>query len=246
MDIRQISIRYHQDHDRILVDINTGAGAEVQVWLTRRMTLRLWPLLNRVVIDHFAIPQDAKTDGFVNLATMDTQTKTMLAEFKRDEVMQKADFSTPYKSGATQHPLGQNPLLVTEVNLTPFGNGQLQLNFNEKLEDPVSTRGFQMDLSMELVFAVIKLMGNLADVACEETLYDSVGLRNFVCIDLGREPVPDSTTTPKFRKLLNDHELRCSIVCPGWQGTVDAWLQGQHRQYSGRHHYWSTQFDKEC
>lgn len=160
MDIRQISIRYRQDHDRILVDINTGAGAEVQVWLTRRMSLRLWPLLNRVVIDHFAIPSDAKTDGFVNLAAMDTQTKTMLADFKREEVMQKADFSTPYQSGATLHPLGQNPLLVTEVNLTPFGNGQLQLNFNEKLEEPASLRGFQMDLSTELVFAVIKLMGH--------------------------------------------------------------------------------------
>ena len=160
MDIRQISIRYRQDHDRILVDINTGAGAEVQVWLTRRMSLRLWPLLNRVVIDHFAIPQDAKTDGFVNLAAMDTQTKTMLADFKREEVMQKADFSTPYQGGARLHPLGQNPLLVTEVNLTPFGNGQLQLNFNEKLDEPASVRGFQMDLSTELVFAVIKLMGN--------------------------------------------------------------------------------------
>ena len=160
MDIRQISIRYRQDHDRILVDINTGAGAEVQVWLTRRMTLRLWPLLNRVVVDHFAIPQDAKTDGFVNLATMDTRTKTLLADFKREEAMQKADFNTPYQTGATLHPLGNNPLLVTEVNLTPFGNGQLQLNFNEKLEDPASLRGFQMDLSTELVFAVIKLMGH--------------------------------------------------------------------------------------
>ena len=160
MDISQISIRYREDHDRILVDINTGADAEVQVWLTRRMTLRLWPLLNRVVIDHFAIPSDAKTDGFVNLATMDTQTKTMLADFKRDEVLQKADFSTPYKNGATLHPLGKNPLLVTEVNLTPFRNGHLQLNFNEKLEDPASLRGFQMNLSTELVFAVIKLMGH--------------------------------------------------------------------------------------
>lgn len=160
MDIRQISIRYRQDHDRILVDINTAAGAEVQVWLTRRMALRLWPLMNRVVIDHFAIPQDAKTDGFVNLAAMDTQTKTLLADFKREEAIQKADFNTPYQPGAGLRPLGHSPLLVTEVNLTPYGNGQLQLNFNEKLEDPASTRGFQMDLSTELVFAVIKLLGN--------------------------------------------------------------------------------------
>jgi IS5 family transposase len=44
---------------------------------------------------------------------------------------------------------------------------------------------------------------NLADLACEEALYDSVSLRRFVGIDLGREPVPDSTTITKFRKLLN-------------------------------------------
>lgn len=160
MDIRQISIRYRQDHDRILVNINTGVGGEVQVWLTRRMTLRLWPLLNRVVIDHFAIPLDAKTDGFVDLAAMDKRTKTMLVEFKREEAIQKADFSTPYQSGATQHPLGHNPLLVTEVKLTPLRNGQLQLNFNEKIDDPASNRGFQMDLSSEMVFAVIRLLGH--------------------------------------------------------------------------------------
>ncbi len=48
---------------------------------------------------------------------------------------------------------------------------------------------------------------NLADLACEEALYDSASLRRFVGIDLGREPVPDSTTITKFRKLLNEHKL---------------------------------------
>jgi IS5 family transposase len=48
---------------------------------------------------------------------------------------------------------------------------------------------------------------NLADLACEEALYDSASLRTFVGIDLGREPVPDSTTITKFRKLLNDNKL---------------------------------------
>ena len=48
---------------------------------------------------------------------------------------------------------------------------------------------------------------NLADMACEEALYDSASLRRFVGIDLGREPVPDSTTITKFRKLLNDNQL---------------------------------------
>ena len=48
---------------------------------------------------------------------------------------------------------------------------------------------------------------NLADLACEEALYDSASLRRFVGIDLGTEPVPDATTMLKFRRLLNDYKL---------------------------------------
>jgi len=48
---------------------------------------------------------------------------------------------------------------------------------------------------------------NLADVACEEALYDSASLRHFAGIDLGQEPVPDATTLLKFRRLLNQHQL---------------------------------------
>lgn len=48
---------------------------------------------------------------------------------------------------------------------------------------------------------------NLADVACEEALLDSLSLRRFVGIDLGRERVPDGTTLLKFRRLLDQHQL---------------------------------------
>ena len=40
---------------------------------------------------------------------------------------------------------------------------------------------------------------NLSDPAVEEALYESVSMRHFVGIDLGREPVPDETTVCKFR-----------------------------------------------
>jgi hypothetical protein len=116
MDIRQLSIRYNVDHDRILVRVNTSAGDEVQMWLTRRLVLGLWPLLNRVVIDHLAIPADAKTDGFVDLAAMEPGTRKMLADMRQQEAVQSADFVTPYRNDATNRPLGETPLLVTEVN----------------------------------------------------------------------------------------------------------------------------------
>ena len=48
---------------------------------------------------------------------------------------------------------------------------------------------------------------NLSDPSMEEALYDSRAMRQFVGIDLGREPVPDETTICKFRHLLEAHRL---------------------------------------
>ena len=48
---------------------------------------------------------------------------------------------------------------------------------------------------------------NLSDPAVEEALYDSAAMRDFVGIDLGREPAPDETTVCRFRHLLEAHDL---------------------------------------
>ena len=48
---------------------------------------------------------------------------------------------------------------------------------------------------------------NLSDPAVEEALYESVSMRAFVGVDLGREPAPDETTACKFRHLLERHDL---------------------------------------
>ncbi len=48
---------------------------------------------------------------------------------------------------------------------------------------------------------------NLSDPTVEEALYDFRAMRQFVGIDLGREPVPDETTICKFRHLLETHQL---------------------------------------
>jgi len=165
MDIRQLSVRYIQDHDRILVRINTSAGDEVQMWLTRRLVLSLWPLLNRVVIDHLAIPADAKTDGFVDLAAIGPSTRKMLADMRQQEAIQSADFVTPYRNDATNRPLGDAPLLVTEVSLTPKGDGLMLMNFKELLNEPPSSRGFQLELPADLVFGIIQLLSQALEQA---------------------------------------------------------------------------------
>ena len=52
---------------------------------------------------------------------------------------------------------------------------------------------------------------NLSDPGAEEALYDSLAMRRFAGIDLGREPVPDETTICKFRHLLERHALGSAL-----------------------------------
>ena len=52
---------------------------------------------------------------------------------------------------------------------------------------------------------------NLSDPAVEEALYESLSMRGFAGIDLGREPVPDETTVCRFRHLLEQHDLGRAI-----------------------------------
>ena len=86
---------------------------------------------------------------------------------------------------------------------------------------------------------------SLADEALEDALYDSQALRDFVGIDLAREPVPDATTLLKFRRLLEEHDLTQGAVrggqrAPGRARAADA--RGHDR---GRHHHRRAELDQE-
>ena len=53
----------------------------------------------------------------------------------------------------------------------------------------------------------------LPDPAVEESLYESASMRQFVGIDLGKEPVPDETTICRFRHLPVYREMwHCCIA----------------------------------
>lgn len=157
MNIHQLSARYHQEQDRILVRINSTEGTEMRLWLTRRLTLALWPTLNKAVVEHVA-----RQDGGAN-HLRDDASKKMLADFQREAVLREADFSTPYQdapdtAAPANLPLGSAPLLVTEVRITPVANGPLKIAFNEQLVGQANGRGFQVELAPPLVHGLVQLL----------------------------------------------------------------------------------------
>jgi hypothetical protein len=162
VDIHQLSVNYVQEHDRILVRINTTGSEELRLWLTRRLSLGLQPMLQKIVADWVAATEAVKSPSTAPTTTADAKTKQLLAEFKREESLQKPDFQTPYKPPQAL-PLGPEPLLVTEVTVKPLPSGQLQMAFSEKLpqgDGQISSnpRGFRVALEQKLVHGFVHLL----------------------------------------------------------------------------------------
>ena len=165
MNIHQLSVNYLQEHDRILVRINTTDAAELRLWFTRRLTLGLAPILGKVVAEHVAKQEALHSPHISPVATADPTTVQMLADFKKQEHLLKSDFQTPFKAEVTQLPLGAEPLLVTEVNMTPQPSGQMQLVFSEKLPDVTKPRSFQIALEPKLTHGFIHLLDKAIEVS---------------------------------------------------------------------------------
>ncbi len=194
MNIHQLSINYLQEHDRILVRINTTDAAELRLWFTRRLTLGLYPLLTKIVAQHVATQEAIGSPYISPSATADPSTQQLLAEFKKQEHLQKSDFQTPFKGQPSQLPLGAEPLLVTEVNMTPLPKGQMQLVFSEKLPDVTKPRSFKVALEANLTHGFMHLL----DKAIEVSLW-----RQDINVDLGEGSLPasdlhDTGEKPKY------------------------------------------------
>ncbi len=157
MNIHQLSVTYLPEQDRILARVNTTAGEEMRLWLTRRLMVGLWPLLSKVMTGHLLRLEAAGT----SLDAADDEMKQMLADFRKEEFLQNADFDTPYQENQPNLPLGEEPLLVTDVDAAPLANGRLRLSFNEGAQEQrpgAEPRRFQMEMEPRLMQGLLHLL----------------------------------------------------------------------------------------
>lgn len=155
MQIHQMSVTYLPEQDRILMRVNTTDGEEMRMWLTRRLMVGLWPLLSKLLTEHLLKLESAGA----SLAGANPELKKMLAEFRKEEFLQHADFDTPYQEGQQREPLGEEPLLVTDVDATPLASGPLRLNFNERPPNgDAKPRNFQMEMQPKLMQGLMHLL----------------------------------------------------------------------------------------
>lgn len=150
MQIRQLALHYRPEADRVLLRVNADDGQQFAVWFTRRLCARLWPHLASVVTRIAVAREVARTAPHAHLMP---EAQAMLAQSARERMLRDADFKTPFQDQASAHPLGSEPMLATEVQLTPLPDGHLRLVIVD-----ISKRTVQLQLTQTLAVAVKELL----------------------------------------------------------------------------------------
>ena len=157
MNIHQVSVSYVQEQDRLLIRINGKEGGELRAWLTRRLVLGLMPVLNKTAGEQMAKAASAGPSA----ASLEDKRQQMVTAFEKEASLRKGDFETPYQAqghAPVDVPVGPEPLLVTEVKITPMGNGQLRLQMFEKFPGQESNRNFQVLMDAPLSNGLLQLL----------------------------------------------------------------------------------------
>lgn len=162
MQVRQMSISYLPEQDRIQVRVNTSDNHELQFWFTRRLTLGLVPLFERVVTEHAA---RSGGPAITHMAAADPMAKKALVDFARAETVRMADFSTPYRSHEASEALFPSPLLITDISIAPLPGAQMRMICTEKLGGDQQARRFELALSQQLTHAFMHLLERAVDAS---------------------------------------------------------------------------------
>ena len=151
MGIHQLSVVYDEVQDRLLWRVNTHEAQEYRFWMTRRLMLRLMPHLK----NHW-VQAESRQAG---LSTQPPATQHLMADFQRQAFLEKADFKQPFAPAQVPSalPLGEAPMLVTEVQITPQAGQQVQMMLHHKLPGATQVQSAQLMLGSELLQGLLHL-----------------------------------------------------------------------------------------
>jgi hypothetical protein len=165
MQIRQIQIANNALEDRLHIRIATQDNEEIGVFITRRFLRELWPHLMTILLDHFVIHSNT-TSGVGNPKSTPS-------------------FDQAFSNENPAFPLGERPLLASEVNLEVVdeikNNKTVKITFREGHERNVS-----LSLDTDLLHAFCAMLRT----ACDQAAWD-------LTLDYSKNrPVPSFTATP--------------------------------------------------
>ena len=193
MNIHQVNVSYVGEQDRVLLRINSVAGEEFRIWLTRRMCLQLLPVLDKSSQSQLQAQLPPPNPS----APLPQQREQILQNFQKEAAAYGGDYKTPYKDQPAALPLGEEPLLVTELNLTPLKDGKLQMGLLERL--PQRKRDMQMTMDLTLTQGLLRLLHQA--IASSDWLQASAALKltsGPATPEPGADETADSKDKPRY------------------------------------------------
>ncbi len=152
MNIHQVNVTYVGEQDRLLLRINSLEGEEFRAWLTRRLALKLLPHLGQTAQAQLQQKLPPPAPG----TPLSEQRQQLVQNFQKEAEVYQGDFQTPFKAEPAKLPLGEQPLLVTEVSFTPLADAKVQVMLLERL--PKRQRDLQLVMDPSLSQGLLRLL----------------------------------------------------------------------------------------
>ncbi len=155
--LHQLNITFNPGEDRLLLRLTADDGrglSEYRFWLTRRFVIILWQALDQVL--------DKEVMAAAPTAAASQAAHRTMKEFQRESAIESSDFSTPYaEETPKQTPLGENPLLVSKLQVRRQETGQYILVLHD-----ANNQGINLTVNLNIIHSLRKLLSN-ATVAAQ-------------------------------------------------------------------------------
>ena len=148
--IQQVNLGYNAEQDRLLFKIGLSDDTELLVWLTNRIAIMIWQLLN----NETSLPSATSIDS-------NAAPQQAVAQFKQElqatQTLQKLDFKTEYQPRQVMR--NEGALLATNAITVVTENKKITLEM--PCLEGVTVR---INLNQELILAIC----NMLQLACKE------------------------------------------------------------------------------
>lgn len=147
--LHQMNVRYVALEDRLMLSLRMDDNSEIKLWLTRRFAKGLLVALNQLGSEQMDVPKDQPEE-----------IKAALKSFHRDKALMQMDFASSYQQTDAEHPLGDNPLLVSRLQFNKSKDGRATIKMGV-----VGGNEINLPLNAELLLALAKIVQEGANTA---------------------------------------------------------------------------------
>jgi hypothetical protein len=155
--LHQLNITFNPGEDRLLLRLTADEGkglSEFRFWLTRRFVSILWQALEQVL--------DKEVMTAAPTAAVSQTDHLAMKEFQRESALEASNFSIPYaEETPKQTPLGENPLLVSKLQVRRLETGQYILVLHD-----ANNQGINLTVNLNIIHSLRKLLSD-ATVAAQ-------------------------------------------------------------------------------